>query len=71
MGVAFTNATFSDKLPASADQDGSETAYEWTYQIHIRDGIYLQPDIQYVRHPDGNDAIKNASIFMLRSEIHF
>jgi len=71
MGIAFTNATFSNKLPASLDQDGSETAYEWTYQIQIHDGVYLQPDIQYVRHPDGNDAIKNASIFMLRSEIHF
>ena len=71
MGIAFTNSAFSNKLHATTGQDNSETAYEWTYQIQIHDGIYLQPDIQYVRHPDGNDAIKNASVFMLRTEIHF
>ncbi len=71
MGVALTDASFSNKLRAITGQDGSETEYEWTYQIKVRDGVYLQPDIQYVRHPDGNDAIKNASIFMLRTEIHF
>jgi len=71
MGIALTEATFSNKLRATTGQDGSETTYEWTYQVQIHDGIYLQPDIQYVRHPDGNDAIKNASVFMLRTEIHF
>jgi len=71
MGIAFTNASFSNKLRASTGQDGGETTYEWTYQIQIHEGVFLQPDIQYVRHPDGNDAIKNASVFMLRTEIHF
>lgn len=71
MGIALTNSAFSNKLRASTGQDGSETTYEWTYQIQIHDGIYLQPDIQNVRHPDGNDATKNASIFMLRTQIHF
>jgi len=71
MGVALTSSTFSNKLSASTMQDGSETSYEWTYQIQIRDGVYLQPDIEYVRHPNGDDAIKNASVFTLRTEVHF
>jgi len=71
MGVAFTNSFFSNKLGASTGHGGSETTYEWTYKIQIRDGIFLQPDIQYVRHPNGDDAIKNAGVFMLRTEIHF
>jgi porin len=71
MGVACTNSFISHKLRSSTGQEASELAYEWTYQIQIHDGVYLQPDIQYVRHPDGNEAIKNASVFMLRTEIHF
>ena len=71
MGIAFTSASFSNKLPASLGQDGSETAYEWTYRIQINDNIHLQPDIQYVEHPNGNDSVKNASVFILRTEIHF
>ena len=71
MGVALSNSSFSNKMRASSGQDSSETTYEWTYQIQIHDGIYLQPDIQYVQHPNGNDAIKNASVFMLRTEVHF
>ena len=71
MGIALTSSAFSDKLRSITGQDGSETTYEWTYQVQIRDGIYVQPDIQYVRHPDGNDSTKNASVFMLRTVIHF
>ncbi len=70
MGIACTDSYFSDKLRA-AGQGSNETTYEWTYQIQIHDGVYLQPDIQYVQHPNGEDAIKNASVFMLRTEIHF
>jgi len=61
-GFALTNA---------AMKDSGETTYEWTYQVQIRDGVFLQPDIQYVQHPDANSSIKNASVFMLRTEIHF
>ncbi|MBF0571303.1 MAG: carbohydrate porin [Candidatus Omnitrophica bacterium] len=70
-GVALTNAAISNKLRAVTGQDKDETTYEWTYQIKIKDNIFLQPDIQYVQHPNGNNAIKNASVFMLRTEIHF
>lgn len=71
MGVAVTSAQFSDKLRVSSGQESSETTYEWTYQVQINDSFHVQPDIQYVVHPSGDSAIKNASVFMLRTDIHF
>jgi len=80
MGIALTKADISDKniptastqiMGTSKGQESSETSYEWTYQIQINKNIHLQPDIQYVEHPNGEASIKNASIFMLRTEIHF
>jgi len=71
MGVALTKVDISDNVRATTGQGSAETSYEWTYQIEINHNIHLQPDIQYVEHPNAEASIKNASIFMLRTEIHF
>lgn len=70
-GIAVTSAWFSNKLRATTGQDHAETALEWTYKLKVNDYIYFQPDIQYVIHPNGDDSIKNASVFMLRTGINF
>ena len=70
-GFAVTSASISDKLREASGQGHSETTYEWTYQVQINDSIHIQPDIQYVVHPNANNAINNASVFMLRTDIHF
>lgn len=70
-GVAFTNASISNKMRVATGQDRNETVYEWTYQIQINNDIHVQPDIQYVVRPNGVDSTKNASVFMVRMEIHF
>jgi porin len=70
-GFALTSASISDKLREVSGQGHSETTYEWTYQVQINDSIHIQPDIQYVVHPNANNDTKNASVFMLRTDIHF
>ncbi|MBF0490363.1 MAG: carbohydrate porin [Candidatus Omnitrophica bacterium] len=71
LGFALTSASLSNKLRASTGQDRCETIYEGMYQIHIHQSIYLQPDIQYVFHPNGDPNIANATVFMLRTDVHF
>ncbi len=39
-----------------------EMALEATYGWTIRPGLLLQPDVQYVIHPNGNKAIRNALV---------
>jgi len=70
-GIAFTSSSFSNKQRASTGFKRAETSIEGTYQIKISDNISLQPDIQYVMCPSGDPAIKNASVFSLRTEISF
>jgi carbohydrate-selective porin OprB len=35
-------------------------ALEWNYALELRPGLLLQPDIQYLVHPNGNKSIPNA-----------
>jgi porin len=37
-----------------------EMALEWNYGFAIRPGLLLQPDMQYLVHPNGNKATPNA-----------
>jgi carbohydrate-selective porin OprB len=37
-----------------------EMALEWNYGLAIRPGLLLQPDVQYLVHPNGNTRINNA-----------
>ncbi|MBF0503638.1 MAG: carbohydrate porin [Candidatus Omnitrophica bacterium] len=71
MGVALTHVAISSKLRSTTGQGSGETTYEWTYQIQINPSIHLQPDIQYVQKPGGYPNIKNATVFMLRTDVHF
>ncbi len=56
MAKAWTNKKFSD----------AETAFELTYQLQLDHYISIQPDIQYIRHPDGI-LQRNALVIFLRA----
>jgi porin len=49
----------------------AETAIEVTYLAQINEWLAIQPDFQYVVHPNTNPAVKNAAVFQLRGEIAF
>ena len=76
-GAAFIYSKFTNSVRAF-DQDqilltgamipirDSETNFEFTYQAQIVPGWWVQPNFQYVRHPNG-DASRNATVMGLRS----
>ena len=60
------------KLPANAlTPQSSATVLEATYNIHIRQGIWVQPDFQYVINPNLERKVKNLSVIGLRLRIIF
>jgi porin len=67
-GFAVVYGSYSSDLrqaeemqPAfSAGVQQFEMAVEWNYGVAIRPGLLLQPDIQYLVHPNGNKTIRNA-----------
>ncbi len=70
-GIAMTQSKISKKLRDVSSQDPAESTYELTYRFEVNDNIHIQPDFQYVQRPNADDNIKNASVFMLRSDIQF
>lgn len=58
MAKAWTNMSLSD----------AETAFELTYQLQADRYISVQPDFQYIRHPDGL-LQKNALVVFLRAVV--
>jgi porin len=49
----------------------AETIFEMTYMAQISDAIALQPDVQYIVHPNTDPALKNALNLLLRFEVTF
>jgi porin len=49
----------------------SETAIELTYLAQISKSLAVQPDLQYIVHPNTDPGIKNALAFLLRFEVSF
>ncbi|MEJ2398154.1 MAG: carbohydrate porin [Gammaproteobacteria bacterium] len=50
---------------------GSETSYELSYLVNVNQYVTLQPDIQYIAHPDGRIDIQNALVAILRLHLEF
>lgn len=48
-----------------------EQALELTYNAHIRPGLWVQPDVQYIIHPGATNAHGNAFVIGLRTTINF
>ena len=66
LGLAFADGMMNDEYR------NNETTFELTYKIQLTDQIYLQPDLQYVLHPGGTDALlKNATVGLVRWGMEF
>jgi porin len=50
---------------------GAETTFELPYLAQIADWIALQPDAQYVVHPDTSPTTNNAPVLQLELEMMF
>jgi len=49
----------------------TENIYELTYQHQISSSLSLQPDLQYIVHPNTDPSLKNALSVLLRVEVTF
>ena len=66
-GSGYISAQRQAGLPVN----GTETAIELSYLAVIRPWLTLQPDLQYVIHPDTDPAVRNATIAQLRFEVTY
>jgi porin len=48
-----------------------EAVIEATYNAHLRPGVWIQPDVQFVVHPGATNAHGNALVIGLRTTINF
>jgi porin len=58
---------------ADAGQDlaKAETLIELTWSDQLTDKVRIQPDLQYVRRPSGDRALKDAVIAGVRIQVAF
>ncbi|MDV6332904.1 carbohydrate porin [Asticcacaulis sp. 201] len=67
VGFAVAAAHFGKPYQtAIGDVLKGEITYELTYRWDIRDGLSIQPDLQYISHPYGRSDINDATVFNLR-----
>jgi porin len=76
VGIAVASARNGSHYIEQQEQLGtptqrSETAVELTYLAQISKSVAVQPDLQYVVHPNTDRTIKNALAFLLRFEVSF
>jgi porin len=76
MGLAVAAARNGKHYDELQEQLGSavtrsEIALELTYLSQIADWLALQPDVQYVTHPNTNPSLKNALVFQFQLEMSF
>jgi porin len=69
LGFAASWTQLSDDAVAADGGTSSETVTEITYQIPINHWFVIQPDLQYIIHPQGGG--KNAFVTGIRAEISF
>ncbi len=69
-GFAIARAHWGSPYRAQAyGPVAAETTYEASYQVAIKPGISLEPDLQYVIHPGGDPSVANAAVVALRLKI--
>lgn len=70
VGLAIAHARFGNAFAQSVGIDlKPEVTWELSYRYAIRDGLSLQPDIQYIQHPAGDPDTKNAFVMGLRLRV--
>jgi len=76
LGIAVASARNGSHYLEQQEQLGtpaqkSETAVELSYLAQISKSVAVQPDLQYIVHPNTDPAIRNALAFLLRFEVSF
>ncbi|HEX7758256.1 MAG TPA: carbohydrate porin [Caulobacteraceae bacterium] len=76
LALGFSWGTFGTKYRANGADAGAplavaETAIELTYADKLGAHLTLQPDLQYVHHPSGDPAIRDAVVLGLRGAVSF
>jgi porin len=66
-GAPYLQSQFVQNLSVTPD----ETTFELSYLTQITRSIVIQPDLQYVKHPNTNSAVRNAWVAQLRFEVSF
>jgi len=72
LGLGVEGAHNSEKYRKSVGTaDGSTMAWELTYSDNLTTWLSVQPDIQYIIHPDTNPALRNALVVGARFTARF
>src|SRR5262249_49412797 len=76
VGIAVASARNGSHYLAQQESLGtparpSETVVELTYLVQVSKSVAVQPDLQYVVHPNTDPALNNATAFLLRVELSF
>jgi len=76
VGIAIASARNGSRYMEQQEQLGtpaqrSETAVELSFLAQISKSVAVQPDLQYVVHPNTDPALRNALAFLLRFEVSF
>lgn len=76
LGVALARARNGSPyrtlaIDAGSPVDTSEMDIEVTYRFPVGDRVVLQPDLQYVMHPDTDPGLDNALVVGIRGELSF
>lgn len=70
LGLMASMAHLSDEAGAGFTED-YELAIELFYKAQINGNISIKPDLQYIIHPGGDAALKDALVATLRCELTF
>jgi len=76
LGLAFAYAQMSPSMLSKASAAGLnggsfESVAELSYSCVITPSVALQPDLQYVIHPNGTEQYGNALVVGLRAVVNF
>jgi porin len=76
LGLAVAMATNGSRYTAAQQQAGvpvnaTETALEISYLAQLTSWIGVQPDVQYVIHPNTDPNVANATIVQIRAQVMF
>jgi porin len=71
LGVAVAVAHSGGHVATGSNVTRAETTFECSYLAPVTSHLAIQPDLQYVMHPDTSGARKNAVVASLRFELSF
>ena len=75
-GLMLAHANISNRLTTQQELTGDplqtgEWVFEGMYRIAVANGVTVQPDVQYLVHPNAQKSIPNALALATRVEINF